>query len=96
MASTVATSSRVSCTVQNVLNAQVDFVSGGIAGDLDAVSQGRECPVGPATSAILWNVLVQGMSRVALSINVTPVPVVLLLSKVRIRIRAEAKRDKHC
>ena len=77
MASTVATASSGGCAIQDVLDAQVDFVAGGISSNLDAISKRGQGSVRPATSAVLGDVLVQGMSSVTLSINVTPVPVVL-------------------
>mmetsp|Transcript_5257 Transcript_5257/g.10861 ORF Transcript_5257/g.10861 Transcript_5257/m.10861 type:complete len:206 (-) Transcript_5257:266-883(-) len=76
VASPVATSSHVGCTIQNVLDAQVDLISGCVAGDFDAVAQRREGPVRPAASTVLWNMLIQRMGCVTLSINVAPVPVV--------------------
>ncbi len=92
VASTVATSSHVGCTIQNVLDAQVDLVSGCVAGDFDAVAQRREGPVRPAASAVLWNVLVQSMGCVTLSVNVAPVPVVLRFTIASIEVVSDAKK----
>ena len=77
VASTMATASRGGCAVQDVLNTEVDFVSRSISSNLDAISERGQGSVGPATSAVLRNVLVQRMGGVTFAINVAPVPVVL-------------------
>lgn len=56
--SSVATSS-VS-TIQDVLDGQVDVCALSFSCDFNSVGQGRKRSVSPATSAILWDVLVQG------------------------------------
>ena len=53
VASTMTTTSSGRCTVQDVLDAQVDFVSGCITSNFDAITQRREGPVRPAASTVL-------------------------------------------
>ena len=53
--------------------ANFDVVALGITSNLDAISERGQGSVGPATSAILGNMLVERLRQVALSINVTPV-----------------------
>ena len=94
VASPVATSSHVGCTIQNVLDAQVDLISSCVAGDFDAVAQRREGPVRPAASTVLWNMLIQRMGCVTLSINVAPVPVVLRFPIASIEVVSDATTTK--
>jgi hypothetical protein len=51
--STMTTTSRGRCTVQNVLDTEVDFVSSCVTGNFDAISERRQSSVCPTTSTIL-------------------------------------------
>ena len=77
VASTMATTSRGGCAVQDVLDTAVGFVSRGSSSNLDAISERGRGSVGPAASTVLRNVLVQRMGGVTFAINVAPVPVIL-------------------
>jgi hypothetical protein len=72
MVSTIATSSNFSTAIENELNAKVDVVALAVARNLDAVTEGAQGAVSPATTAILRNVLVHGMGQVGDAIDGTP------------------------
>ena len=69
----MARSGHFRTAVQDELNAEVDVVTLGITSNLDAISERGQGSVGPATSTVLRNVLVQTLGQVALSIDVAPV-----------------------
>jgi hypothetical protein len=69
----VTATGHVAGTIQNVLNAQIDFVAQTFTGNLDAVRQRRECAVRPTAATVLGNVLIEGMRQVADAVNVTPI-----------------------
>mmetsp|Transcript_12128 Transcript_12128/g.25678 ORF Transcript_12128/g.25678 Transcript_12128/m.25678 type:complete len:367 (-) Transcript_12128:150-1250(-) len=71
--STVARSGHFCAAVQDKLDAQVDVVALGLAGNLDAVSERRQGSVRPTTPAVLRDVLVEGLRQVALPIDAAPV-----------------------
>eukprot|EP01049_Picozoa_sp_SAG25_P003260 SAG25_NODE_187_length_12399_cov_42.588537_1_plen_200_part_00 len=58
--------------IQNVLHGQVHVDTLGFSGDFNAISEGRDCAVGPAAAAILGNVLVEALGHVAHAIFVRP------------------------
>ena len=59
-------------TVQDVLDGKVDVDAIRSTGDLDTVAKGRYGPVGPATPAVLWDVLVAGHRAVVFPVFVAP------------------------
>mmetsp|Transcript_4977 Transcript_4977/g.11553 ORF Transcript_4977/g.11553 Transcript_4977/m.11553 type:complete len:407 (+) Transcript_4977:157-1377(+) len=85
--SPVARSRTLRPAVQNKLDAQVDVVPLGLAGDLDPVSQARQGSVGPATPAVLGNVLVQGLGQVANAVDVGPVEGLGEVARFDVRVR---------
>lgn len=64
MRATVAAASNGGTAVEDELNGEVDVITAGVAGDLDAVSEGAGSAVSPARSTVLGNVLVEGLGDV--------------------------------
>ena len=48
----------LTCTIQDVLDAQIDLVSCSVASNLDSIREAADGTMGPAASTVLWNVLV--------------------------------------
>lgn len=63
---------RVSPTIENELNGEINFIARGVASNLDAIGQGRECTVRPTGTTVLRNVLIQTLCEVRLAIDIGP------------------------
>ena len=69
---TVARSGNLRSTVQNVLDREVNVVALSLAGNLDPIGETAECTVSPARTAVLRNVLIEGVRQVGYTIHVSP------------------------
>jgi hypothetical protein len=73
--SPVTTAGSFSATIENVLDGQVDVIAGAFASDLDPIRQTRNGTMGPTTSTILGQVLVQTVGKVRNTVDITPVEI---------------------
>jgi hypothetical protein len=70
---TIARTSSVGTTVQDILDRKVDINTSSFTSDLNTISEGRHSTVSPARTAVLRNVLVEGFGSIANSSNVAPI-----------------------
>jgi hypothetical protein len=70
--SSIATSCHLVSAVENKLNGKVDVIALAFARNLDAVAQGAERTMSPATSTVLGNVLVETVSQIRDAVDIGP------------------------
>lgn len=76
MRSSMTRPRHLSPTIQQKLYAQIDIIAFTIACNFDPICEGGDTGMGPAGSAVLWNVLVELMGEAAFAgaVDVVPVP----------------------
>ena len=68
----MTTTSFFGTAVQNKLNGQINVISGPETSNLDAVRQGTEGAVSPATATVLRHVLIERVCQVRDAIDIGP------------------------